>query len=64
MIKTPYTPEEAARVLRCTRRSVYNYIRDGYLKASKMGRTWRITEEHLEEFINRGTKNNYLPPEN
>jgi excisionase family DNA binding protein len=55
-----YTPDEAAKILRITRRSVYNYIKAGQLKAAKMGREWRITEEHLIEFANTGTENNYL----
>lgn len=59
-----YTPAEAAAILRVTRRSMYNYIKNKQIKAAKIGRTWRITEEHLKEFAEKGTSNNYLPPEN
>lgn len=58
-----FTPAECAKILRVTRRSVYGYIKSGRLKSAKMGREWRVTEEHLREFANTGTKNNYLPGE-
>ena len=46
-----YTLEELVEVLHVTRRTLYNYIREGKLKAVKMGKYWRVTEKQLEEFL-------------
>lgn len=46
-----YTLEELVEVLQVTRRTLYNYINDGKLKAVKMGKYWRVTEKQLEEFL-------------
>lgn len=54
MAKEPmkvYTLEELVDVLQVTRRTLYNYIREGKLKAVKMGKYWRVTEKQLEEFL-------------
>ena len=50
-----YTLTEVADILRVTRRTLYNYIKSGQLKAVKMGREWRITHENLKGFIESGT---------
>ena len=50
IIKT-YTPEDAAEALRCTPRSVYNYLRKGKMPGRKIGGRWKILEEDLREFI-------------
>ena len=46
-----YTLEELMEVLQVTRRTLYNYIKTGKLKAAKMGKYWRVTEKQLEEFL-------------
>ena len=46
-----YTIEELVEVLQVTRRTIYNYLKDGRLKAVKMGKYWRVTEKQLEEFL-------------
>lgn len=46
-----YTLEELTEVLQVTRRTLYNYIKSGKLKAAKMGKYWRITEKQLEDFL-------------
>ena len=51
-----YTIEEVAEILHMTRRSIYSYVKEGKLKAVKMGRFWRVSQKNLEEFIDRGTK--------
>lgn len=51
-----YTIEEVAAILHMTRRSIYSYVKEGKLKAVKMGRFWRVSQKNLEEFIDRGTK--------
>lgn len=51
-----YTIEEVVELLKVTRRTVYSYIKDGKLKAVKLGKYWRVTEKNLEDFLNKGTK--------
>lgn len=49
-----YALDELAEILKVSRRSLYNFIKDGKLKGFKVGREWRITEEALKEFIEKG----------
>ena len=42
------TPEQAAEYLQVNRETVYRYIRQGKLVASKLGRTYRIPKRSLE----------------
>ncbi len=51
-----YTLKEVADILKVTRRSIYNYIKGGKLKAVKIGREWRVTEDALKEFLDKGTE--------
>lgn len=51
-----YTLEEIAEILHVTRRTLYNYVKDGKLKAIKLGRVWRVTEDALKEFLSTGTE--------
>lgn len=50
-----YTLEELIEILQVTRRTLYNWIKDGKLKAFKVGRGWRVTKDALEEFTKTGT---------
>jgi excisionase family DNA binding protein len=52
MVTKILTIEEVVDILKVTRRTVYNYVKDGKLKAVKLGRVWRVTEEELDRFIN------------
>lgn len=54
MIKL-YTLQEVADILKITRRTLYNYIKEGKLQAVKMGKYWRVEEAKLQEFISTGT---------
>ena len=49
-----YTPEEAACILKVTRRTMYSYLRDGALRSAKLGRIWRITRQDIEAFLADG----------
>lgn len=51
-----YTIDEVVDLLHVTKRSIYSYIKDGKLKAVKIGKYWRVTQENLEEFLSKGTK--------
>lgn len=48
-----YTPEEAAQILKLNGQTIRRFLREGRLKGSKIGRTWRITEEQIKEFLDR-----------
>lgn len=54
-----YTTVEVQDILKITQRTLYRYIKAGQIKAIKMGREWRITEEALKDFLERGTEENY-----
>ena len=50
-----YTLEEVADILKVTRRTLYTYVKSGKLRAVKMGKYWRVSEEALRAFISTGT---------
>jgi excisionase family DNA binding protein len=47
-----YTLEEVEVILKVTRRTLYNFIKSGRIKAIKVGREWRISSENLQRFLN------------
>lgn len=48
-----YTPEEVAQILKVRKHTVWNWLREGSLKGTKInGKIWRITQKDLENFIN------------
>lgn len=51
---TIYTLREVEEILNVTQRTLYRWIDNGSLKAFKAGRTWRVSEEALQEFIEQG----------
>jgi excisionase family DNA binding protein len=42
------TPDQAADYLQVNRETIYRYIRDGRLSASRIGRSYRIRKQSLE----------------
>ena len=50
-----YSINEVCEILQLTRRTIYTYIKEGRLKAVKIGKYWRVTKENLQEFINEGS---------
>ena len=50
-----YTLDEVADIMQVTKRTLYNYIKAGTLKAVKMGKYWRVSEDNLQAFISTGT---------
>jgi excisionase family DNA binding protein len=50
--QTPFpeimTPEQAAEYLQVSRETVYRYIRQGKLVASRLGRTYRVQKRNLD----------------
>jgi excisionase family DNA binding protein len=49
-----YSPEEIAEQFNLKPATVRKWIRQGKLKAIKLGRLWRIPEEELQRFIKAG----------
>ena len=45
---------EVADLLRVTNQTIYNMIRDGRLKAYKVGREWRFFRKDVESFMSSG----------
>lgn len=46
-----YTPDEVAASLGVTRRSVYEWLLNGSLKAGRAGRRWVITPQQVADFV-------------
>ncbi|MFQ5658473.1 MAG: helix-turn-helix domain-containing protein [Candidatus Methylomirabilales bacterium] len=46
--KAIYTPEQVAELLQVDVTTVYRYIKEGKLVASKLGRTYRILKEDVD----------------
>ncbi len=45
------TPEQAAAYLQVNRETIYRYIREGKLDASRLGRSYRIRRTSLEHLL-------------
>ena len=50
-----YTLKEIEELLQVTRRTIYNWIKSGKLRAFRIGKEWRVTKEALAEFTQTGT---------
>lgn len=50
-----YTVKEATAILKVSQRTTYQLIYDKRLKASRIGKEWRIAERDLLEFLQRDT---------
>lgn len=51
-----YTLKEIQDLLQVTRRTLYNWIKGGKLKAFRIGKEWRVTKEELQRFTQTGTE--------
>jgi excisionase family DNA binding protein len=51
-----YEINELIDLLQVTRRTLLKYIREKKLKAFKVGNNWRVTQEYLDEFIEKNKK--------
>lgn len=47
-----YTLTELEPVLGVTHRTLLSYIKEGRIKATKIGGKWKVTEENLNRFLN------------
>ena len=46
-----YTPKEISETLKLNIRTIYKWIREGHLKAVKLGDVWRISESELNRLL-------------
>lgn len=46
-----FTPDQAAGYLQVNRETIYRYIRDGRLAASRLGRAYRIPRQSIERLL-------------
>ncbi len=49
-----YTLQEVADIMKVTRQTIYNYVTDKRLRATKYGKEYRVTDADLQEFIKNG----------
>ena len=49
-----YSPEEVSEQFNVKQATVRKWLREGKLKALKLGGLWRISEDQLQEFIKGG----------
>ena len=48
-----YTVAEAARLLHVHPTTLREFAQQGKIRGSKLGRSWRFTEEDIREFLER-----------
>lgn len=46
-----YSVQEVSDLLRVTRRTLYTYMKQGKIHATKIGKYWYISQEQLDEFL-------------
>lgn len=49
-----FTGEEVMKILKISRRTLYTYLNEGRIKGVKTGRQWKISEDSLREFMEKG----------
>lgn len=54
-----YKAKEAATILACSPKTIYNYILADQLKATNRGKQWYIEGAELERFTKEGTAKGY-----
>lgn len=58
------TVAEVAEILRVSERTVYNLLEAEDLRGVRVGRSWRMQKEALEEFIKAGGTDRQEPGDN
>lgn len=48
-----YTPEDVAKALKINDATVRRYLREGALRGYKLGDVWRISQDDLNEFLDK-----------
>lgn len=47
-----YSLEQVSEILGVSKRTAWNYAKEGKIKGRKIGGIWKITDENLRRFIN------------
>ena len=50
-VKKIMTPEQVADYLQLNKETIYRYIREGKLMASRLGRNYRISKDNVDLFL-------------
>lgn len=56
------TPAEAADILGITTQGIYGWLKDGVIPAYKVGKSWIILRDELEETVRAGANRRHHPP--
>jgi len=49
-----YTLRDVSEMLHVSMTTIYRYVKEGRLTPAKIGNSYRVTEEDLREFVDRG----------
>ncbi len=52
-----YTLPQVQKITGVSYRTLQNYVKDGRIKAAKIGGKWKVTEENLRAFLNGAEQN-------
>lgn len=56
-----YTVEQVSEMIRMHPKTIQRYIREGKINAQKVGKSWRITENDLTNFLKKNQSEKELP---
>ena len=56
-----YTTEEVLKILKISKVTLYKLIKEGKIKAKKVGRSYRFLKSELENFLSGETSQNKTP---
>ena len=56
-----YTVEQVSEMIKMHPKTIQRYIREGKIKAKKVGKSWRITEDNLTEFLKKNSIRKRIP---
>lgn len=51
-----YTMEEMITITKLSRRTLYAYLKKGYLVGMKFGNDWRFTQKQIDDFYEKMEK--------
>ena len=55
-----YSLKDISKMTQLTTRTLQNHLKEGLLKGSKIGRSWRFSEEDLKSYLNQNKIQNQL----